>query len=184
MSSDLKDSTRTPADRKLHAMLKREVKARFPDLKGANFFVVLVANKLDDWLGVIKKTDETTWLATGGAAEGSGVDFLMELNESIYDKAGENARRGMLGILLARAHAKNTGKTRQSHGNGERQLYGVSNPTLGVDPATVEKYPEIIEAFPILRYLQLAFEPGHQYALHLEAEESKLAEIGDLEKAA
>lgn len=183
MSQNLKEATRTPADQKLKRLLKREVKAHYPELKGAEIFVALVDGKRDDWPGNISLMSEMSWLASGGA-DGTGVDFLLELNQSLYDAAGEEARCGMLGNLLSRANAKSTGKTHQAHAKGSRQLYGVRKPVFGIDPEAVERCPQVIESIPALRDIQLALQPGEQYKLFHEQEAAKLAKLDEFEKVA
>ena len=131
MSQTVKAATRIPADRKLLAMMKKEIRGHFEGLKGARIFVVLVADKRDDWLGKISKTSESDWLATADQ-DGVGTDLILELNGTLWEAAGEESRRGQLGNLLSRAHAKETGKTLQEHPRGNRQLYGVRNPTCGL----------------------------------------------------
>lgn len=179
MSQTVKAATRIPADRKLLAMMRKEIKSYFEGLKGARFFVVLVADKRDDWLGKIKKTSESEWLATADQ-DGVGVDLILELNGTLWEAAGEESRRGQLGNLLSRAHAKETGKTLQEHPKGNRQLYGVRTPTCGLDPAVIERCPAMIQDIPIVHHLSLAVQAGEQYSLFVDEEAAKVVELAEV----
>lgn len=178
MSQTVKAATRTPADRKILALMKKEIRAYFEGLKGARIFVVLVADKRPDWLGNITKTSESDWLATADQ-DGVGTDLILELNGSLWETTGEESRRGQIGNLLSRAHAKETGKTLQEHPKGNRQLYGVRTPTCGLDPATIERCPAMIQDIPIVHHLSLAVQPGEQYSLFVEHEATKVVELSE-----
>jgi hypothetical protein len=177
MSNKTKDATVFPADKAAAGLVRKLINpkdAPCHDLKGAQIAVFLVAGKMPDWIGDVKVTSELEWLLT------DGTDVIVQLNKELFEEASAEARSGHLRNLLARVHAKSTGKTHQTHAGGQRQLYGRRKPKVGLDVETIREVPAFVESVPILCDLKRAFD-GEQLSF---LDDDEMAPVVPLKKTA